>query len=235
MPQNVNDSRFSQRLSALEALENQFAAQTGDVKVAGRRAVYTKAVKMMRSPKLKAFSISEEPQAVQDAYGSSNFGKGCLMARRLVETGVKFVEVVQDGWDTHQDNFNRVKNLSGQFEPGMAALIKDLADRNLLDSTLVIWMGEFGRTPRINGNEGRDHFPQAWSAVLAGGGTRGGIVHGSTDAEGAKVVEKAVSPNDLFATIASLLGIDPAKSLMSPVGRPIAISENGAPVKELIA
>lgn len=235
LPANVNETRFNHRLSALEALENQFAAHTGDVKVAGRRAVYSKAVKMMKSPKLKAFNIAEEPQAVQEAYGQSNFGKGCLMARRLVETGVKFVEVVQDGWDTHQDNFNRVRNLSGQFEPGMAALIKDLADRNLLESTLVIWMGEFGRTPRINGNEGRDHYPQAWSAVLAGGGTRGGIVHGATDAEGARVVEKPVTPNNFFATIATLLGIDPSKSLMSPVGRPIAISENGTVVKELIA
>jgi uncharacterized protein (DUF1501 family) len=157
------------------------------------------------------------------------------MARRLVESGVKFVEVVLDGWDTHQNNFDRTSKLMGQFDPGMAALIKDLDARKLLDSTLVIWMGEFGRTPRINPNEGRDHYPQAWSAVLAGGGARPGYVHGQTDADGAKVVDKQVVVPDFFATVATLLGMDPTKSMMTPVGRPIAITEKGTAVKELIA
>jgi uncharacterized protein (DUF1501 family) len=172
---------------------------------------------------------------VRTAYGDTNFGRGCLMARRLVESGVKFVEVVQDGWDTHQDNFNRVARNCGMVDPGMTSLLKDLADRKMLDSTLVIWMGEFGRTPRVNANEGRDHYPQAWNAVLAGGGVRPGIVHGQTDAEGARVVDKPVAVPDFFATIASLLGMSPEKAVMTPIGRPIAITEKGVPVRELIA
>jgi hypothetical protein len=232
---NVNVGRFQQRQSALEIIESQFAAETADPKVKGRRAVYGKAVKMMHSPKLKAFDISSEPEAVRAAYGDNNFGRGCLMARRLVETGVKFVEVVLDGWDTHQDNFGRVSKQLGMVDPAMATLIKDLAERKLLDSTLVLWMGEFGRTPRINGNEGRDHFPNAWNAVMAGGGVRGGIVHGQTDPDGMKVVDKPVIVPDFFATVSTLLGMRPDKTLMTPVGRPISITEKGTPVRELMA
>jgi len=215
-------------------LENQFAAETGDSKVKGRDAVYGKAVRMMRSPHLKAFDIADEPEAAKTAYGDTNFGRGCLMARRLVESGVKFVEVVLDGWDTHNDNFNRVTKQMNTYDPAMATLIKDLEARNLLDSTLIIWMGEFGRTPKINGNEGRDHFPGAWSAVLAGGGVRGGQAYGQTDADGAKVVDKQVIVPDLFATISTVLGMNPPKSFITPVGRPIAITEKGAPVKDLL-
>ena len=232
---NVNEARFDSRQKALGMLENDFAAQTGDVKVKGRQSVYAKAVRMMKSPHLKAFDIAEESDAVKASYGDTNFGRGCLMARRLVESGVKFVEVVLDGWDTHTDNFNRVGKLAGTYDPAMATLIKELQARNLLDSTLIIWMGEFGRTPKINGNEGRDHYPQAWSAVLAGGGVRGGQTYGQTDAEGAKVVDKQVAVPDLFATISTLLGMNPAKSFMTPVGRPISITEKGVPVRDLIA
>lgn len=233
---NVDANRFGQRQTALEMMESDFAAQTGgDGLVKGRQAVYSKAVRMMHSPRLKAFDIAEEPEAVKAAYGTSNFGKGCLMARRLVESGVKFVEVVLDGWDTHQDNFNRVAKLAGTFDSAMGTLIKDLHERHLLDSTLVIWMGEFGRTPRINGNEGRDHYPSAWSAVLSGGGSRNGMAYGQTDAEGTKPVDKALLVPDFFATVASLLGLDPTRSVMTPVGRPIAVTDKGKPVSELIA
>ena len=232
---NVNIGRFQERSAALDMMEQQFAEETGDIKVKGRRAVYAKAAKMMHSPKLKAFDLSDEPAAVKAAYGDTNFGRGCLMARRLVETGVKFVEVVLDGWDTHQDNFNRTTKLMGTFDPAMSTLIKELDERKMLDSTLVIWMGEFGRTPRINPNEGRDHFPQAWNAVIAGGGARGGYVHGATDADGMKVVDKPVLVPDFFATVSTLLGMDPSKSFMTPVGRPIAITEKGKAVRELMA
>lgn len=234
-PRNVNKERFQIRQDALSLLEAQFAAQTGDPKVQGRRDVYSKAIRLMHSPRLKAFDLAEEPAAVKRAYGDNNFGRGCLMARRLVEAGVKFVEVVLDGWDTHQDNFNRVARLGGIFAPAMAALIRDLKERDRLDSTLVLWMGEFGRTPRINGNEGRDHYPQAWSAVLAGGGVRKGIVYGQTDETGARVVHQPVTVPDFFATVATLLGMDPDKTVMTPIGRPIAITEKGKPIRELIA
>jgi uncharacterized protein (DUF1501 family) len=232
---NVNDSRFNERQRALSMLEGQFAEETGDIKVKGREAVYAKAVRLMHSPKLKAFDIAEESDAVKAAYGDTNFGRGCLMARRLVESGVRFVEVVLDGWDTHQDNFNRTTKLMGTLDPAMAALIKDLSDRNLLDSTLILCMGEFGRTPKINANEGRDHFPGAWSAVMAGGGVRGGTVYGQTDAEGTKVVDKPVIVPDFYATVATLLGMNPAKSFQTPVGRPISITEKGTSIRDLIA
>ncbi len=232
---NINEERFDRRQSALANLESQFALETGDLKVKGRQAVYAKAVRMMKSPKLKAFDISDEPEAVKAAYGTGSFGQGCLMARRLVESGVKFVEVVLDGWDTHQDNFNRTSKLMGQVDPGFSMLIKDLAERNLLDSTLIIWMGEFGRTPVINGNEGRDHFPSAWNAVMAGGGVRKGIVHGQTDSDGMKVVENPIAVPNFFATVSSLLGMNPEKSFMTPVGRPIAITELGKPIRDLMA
>lgn len=232
---NVNNSRFDTRQNALAMLENEFATETGDIKVKGRQSVYGKAVKMMRSPRLKAFDIAEEPNAVKTAYGDTNFGRGCLMARRLVESGVKFVEVVLDGWDTHNDNFNRVTKQMNTYDPAMASLIKDLDQRHLLDSTLIIWMGEFGRTPKINGNDGRDHFPNAWSAVLAGGGVRGGQAYGQTNETGDKVVDRPVIVPDLFATIATLLGMNPSKTFPTPVGRPISITEKGAPVRDLIA
>ena len=232
--QNVNAGRFDLRQDALHLLESDFAKQTGDVKVAGRDAVYGKAVKMMRSPNLKAFDLSDEPDAVKAAYGDTNFGRGCLMARRLVESGVKFVEVVLDGWDTHQDNFNRVTKQMTTYDPAMSTLIKDLSARNLLDSTLVIWMGEFGRTPKINANEGRDHFPGAWSAVLAGGGVRGGQVYGATNEDGTKVVDRQRPVADLFATYATLLGMNLDKSFMTPIGRPISITEKGTPIKEIL-
>lgn len=234
-PRNINAERFEMRQSALNILESQFAAETGDIKVKGRRDVYKKAVNMMHSPRLKAFDVSDEPDSVKQAYGTTNFGRGCLLARRLVEQGVKFVEVVLGGWDTHADNFNRVGKLCQTFDAPFATLVKDLKERNLLDSTLIIWMGEFGRTPKINGNEGRDHYPRAWNAVLAGGGVRTGIVHGTTDEEGGKVVDKQVIVPDFFATIATLIGIDPATTVMTPVGRPISITEKGKPVRELIA
>ena len=152
------------------------------------------------------------------------------MARRLVEAGVKFVEVTLGGWDTHQNNFERVRQLSGQVDPAMSALIRDLRDRRLLDNTLVIWMGEFGRTPRINARgaqPGRDHYPRAWSSVMVGGGIRGGQVIGRTDAEAATVTERPVNTLDFMASVCRILGIDYAKMNQTPIGRPIRIVDRG--------
>src|SRR5262249_29873265 len=156
---------------------------------------------------------------------------GCLMARRLVEAGIPFVEVFQHGWDTHRDNFPRVKQLSAEADPAMATLISDLKDRGLLESTLVIWMGEFGRTPQIttkDGTPGRNHYPRAWTSILAGCGVRGGQVIGRTDKEGAEVVERPISGIDFLATVCQLLGIDHTKQNPTPIGRPIRIVEKGA-------
>jgi uncharacterized protein (DUF1501 family) len=234
LPPGVDRVRFERRRAALDAVEERFAQATGDAKVEGRRQVYAKAVRLMQTPKLEAFDVSAESDAIRRAYGDTDFGRGCLVARRLVERGVKFVEVVLDGWDTHQNNFDRTKGLMGALDPAFAALLDDLARRGLLASTLVSCMGEFGRTPRINASDGRDHWPQAWSAALAGGGTRGGVVLGATDEDGARVAGASTSVPDLLATMSTLLGLDPAHTELSPVGRPISVTDNGSPIRPLL-
>lgn len=240
MPQNVgygpgvDDARFEARKGLLDGMESGFAAQTGDVKIDGRRALYGKADRLMHASSLKAFDVSEETQAVRASFGETPFGRGCLTAARLVAAGVRFVEVTLDGWDTHQDVFGRTKKLMGTLDPAMSALLDDLQRRGVLDSTLVVWMGDFGRTPSINANDGRDHFPNAWTAVLAGAGIRGGVVHGETDAQGAKVVRDAVTVPNLLATIATALGMDPAEVAQSPAGRPISLTDSGAPVRAIL-
>jgi uncharacterized protein (DUF1501 family) len=241
LPQNashapgVGDGRFARRKAGLELLEQRFESETGDIKVEGRRQVYAKAERLMASPHIQAFDLSGEPAAARAAYGDSDFGRGCMTARRLVESGVKFVEVQLDGWDTHKDNFTRTTTLMGQLDPGFSALIHDLDQRKMLRKTLIVCLGEFGRTPKINGNDGRDHFPDAWSAVLAGGGVRGGYVHGQTSPDGSKVVSGSVTVPSLFATAAVQLGLNPDASVVSPIGRPISVTDNGIPVKELVA
>ena len=230
----VQHARFEARQMLLADMEASFAARTADPKVDGRRDVYAKAERLMYASALEAFDVTKEPEAVVRSFGPSAFGKACLTAARLVGAGVHFVEVTLDGWDTHRDNFERTKTLMGQLDPAMSGLLVDLERRNLLDETLVVWMGDFGRTPRINADEGRDHHPAAWTAVLAGAGIRRGVVHGETDAEGARVVKDAVPVPDLLATIATVLGLDPDDTVMSPAGRPIALTEHGVPVKALL-
>ena len=234
MPPGVDGARFARRRAALDALDQRFAQATGDAKVEGRREVYGKAVRLMQSPRLEAFDLAAESEAAKRDYGDTDFGRGCLVARRLVERGVKFVEVVLDGWDTHKDNFDRTKKLMGTLDPAFAALLADLGARGLLGSTLVACMGEFGRTPHINAMDGRDHWPGAWSAVLAGGGVRGGVVHGATDEDGAKVVGATTSVPDLLATMATVMGLDPAHTEMTPAGRPIAVTDGGTPIAGVI-
>jgi len=234
-PPGVNMVRFLKRKQALEALEDDFAARTGDPKIKGRRAVYARAIRMMYAPRLKAFELGEEPEATARAYGDSDFGRGCMMARRLVEGGVRFVEVVLDGWDTHKDNFGRTQKLMAVLDPAMATLVRDLEVRKLLDSTLVMCMGEFGRSPKINPDEGRDHHPAAWSAVLAGGGVRGGVVVGATSEDGDKVMARPTTVPELMATAATLVGVDPDKQFTTPLGRPITVTDGGKPIREVLA
>jgi hypothetical protein len=235
LPPGVDRARFERRRAALDSADERFARATGDAKVDGRRDVYAKAIRLMQTPKLDAFDVSGESESVRGAYGDTDFGRGCLAARRLVERGVKFVEVFLDGWDTHQNNFERTKGLMGTLDVAFAGLLDDLAARKLLGSTLVACMGEFGRTPHINANEGRDHWPQAWSAALAGGGIRGGVVHGATDEDGAKVAGPPTRAPDLLATMATLLGLDPAHTEMSPAGRPISVTDDGAPIAAIMS
>ena len=189
----------------------------------------------MRSDRCRAFDLSQEPAAVREAYGASRFGRGCLLARRLVEVGVRFVEVYLQNWDTHEKRVaDEAQAMMPAMDQGMAALVADLAERGMLDDTLVVWMGEFGRTPRINRNGGRDHFATAWSSVLLGGGVRGGQVIGRTDATGSSVVDRPISVIDFMCSLCTLLGIDHERQIRTPGGRPIRIVNTGAkPIGEL--
>jgi hypothetical protein len=235
----VGEGQFGNRVGLLEEMEQGFLKNYKATSITDHKTTYQRAVQLMQSKEAKAFDLSLEPAGSRAAYGNSRFGEGCLLARRLIETGVSFVEVTLNGWDTHQNNFDRVKQLSGQVDPAMSALINDLKERGLLDSTLVIWMGEFGRTPKINSRgakPGRDHYPRAWSTVLAGGGLKGGQVIGKTDKEGAVVEQRPVSTLDFMATVCSILGINYNKQNTSPGGRPIRIVDKGSnPVKELLS
>jgi hypothetical protein len=235
----VNGSAFDERVDLLEQMEKAFHRDYRSGAGAAHHTTYQRAVALMKSREAKAFDLSQEPAAVRKAYGTGRFGEGCLLARRLIETGVSFVEVSLGGWDTHQNNFDRVRTLSQQVDPAMSALIRDLSDCGLLDSTLIVWMGEFGRTPRINtrgAKPGRDHYPRAWSTVLVGGGIRAGQVIGKTDKEGASVVERRISAIDFLATICSILGINYNKQNTTPSNRPIRIVDKGSkPIKELLA
>jgi hypothetical protein len=235
----VAGGAFDGRVGLLEEMEKAFLRDYQADAGEAHHTTYQRAVTLMKSKEAKAFDISQEPASVRKAYGEGKFGEGCLLARRLVETGVSFVEVVLGGWDTHLDNFERVKNLSKQVDPAMSSLIADLKERGMLDDTLVIWMGEFGRTPKINARgakPGRDHYPRAWSTVLAGGGIKGGQVIGKTDKEGATVVERPVNAIDFMATVCNILGINHNKQNTTPGNRPIRIVDKGSkPVTELLA
>lgn len=243
LPDNVTPKQADTRLSLLGDLERDFADRRGGVSAESHRDAYDRAVRMMRSETVKAFNLDEEPAELRDAYGQNLFGQGCLLARRLVERGVPFIEVSlnQSGnrsfaWDTHADNFNSVKSLCDVLDPAWATLLSDLRDRGLLESTLIVWMGEFGRTPKINQNQGRDHFPTAWSTVLSGGGVNGGQVVGKTSADGMTVEDRPVTVPDLIATICKALAVDPLNQNMSDLGRPIRLADPDAkPIHEIVA
>lgn len=194
-----------------------------------------RALRLMNPQAASVFNLEEEQASVREAYGPGSFGQGCLMARRLVERGVSFVEVSLNGWDTHSNNFERVKELSQQLDRGCASLLNDLRERGLLKDTLVVCQGEFGRTPRINGQDGRDHWPASWAMMLAGAGIRGGQVIGETSADGAEIKSKPTRTADLMATIFRGVGLDPRKQNMSNVGRPIRLADpDGTPLEELL-
>jgi hypothetical protein len=243
VPAGVSLEQTDARLDLLAGLEGDFVAEHPGVSPASHRTAYQSAVRMMRSEAVKAFDLSPEPDALRDAYGRNQFGQGCLLARRLVERGVPFVEVSLNGvngaqglgWDTHSENFEGVQKLCEVLDPGWATLLEDLKTRGLLDSTLVIWMGEFGRTPTINNMKGRDHYPNAWTTVLCGGGIKGGQAIGSTGADGKTVTDHPVNVGDFMATACLALGIDPQKQNMSNVGRPIRIADPDAkPIGEIV-
>jgi uncharacterized protein (DUF1501 family) len=245
LPDGVDEERLNRRLKALEALNNRFAQKGDAARVAEHKKFTDKALKLRTSKALKAFDLSAEKKETLKAYGIPEmvaegqeppiFAKACLMARRMIENGVRFVEVTLDGWDTHENNFAVVEGLCKQLDPALAALTADLATRGLLDETLVLCLGEFGRTPAINAQNGRDHWSEAFSMVLAGGGVKGGQVIGASDDKGEHVKDKPIKIPDLYASLLTAFGIDPTFTYHTPAGRPIKLAGKGAVVKELFS
>jgi hypothetical protein len=242
-PRDRASTALKNQFDILRFMQKGFAEKYSGEAVKAHRASYDKAMRMVETQARKAFQLDEEKTELRDAYGRNRFGQGCLLARRLVERGVAFVEVTLAGaannvagWDTHADNFTQVRTLSQILDPAWAALMTDLRERGLLDSTLVVWMGEFGRTPKINPNTGRDHFPAAWSVVVGGAGIQGGQVVGKTDASGEAVADRGVSVADLYATVWRGLGVRHTNENVSPEGRPIPIVDRGGtPIRELVS
>ncbi len=221
-------ARESRREAMLAALEGDFAARHAGVQVDGSRAVTEAAIALSHAREVEAFDLSKESAKTRKRYGEQDFGAGCLMARRLIERGVPFVEVSLRNWDTHEDNFARVERLCGELDQAWSALIDDLQANGKWKETLVVWMGDFGRTPKINARGGRDHWPHASSVVLGGGVVRGGQVWGATDAQGARVADAPVQVADLYATLAAGLGLVAGEMHMTPRGRPVTtVDEKG--------
>jgi hypothetical protein len=242
-PSDVKHEQVESRIELLQGLQRDFVAKHPGVPALSHQSAYERAVRLMRTAAGQAFDFTGEPEKLRDRYGRNLFGQSCLLARRLVERGVPFVEVtlsniagVQVAWDTHQQNFDQVKKLSEVLDPAWATLLEDLEQRGLLDTTLVVWMGEFGRTPVINPQQGRDHFPDAWSTVLCGGGIKGGAIYGKTSPDGMTVKDNPVTVPNFLATVAKAVGVDPTKQNMSNVGRPIRIADAGSkPIEEVLS
>lgn len=225
-----SEDRFGSRLSMAKQLDAGFAEKYNVRNVRAYSDMYDDAVRMMKSEELKAFDLSEENDQLRDRYGRESFGQGCLLARRLIEHGVRHVEVSFGNWDTHNANFIRVPELCEELDAALSTLLQDLESRGLLHETLVVLATEFGRTPEINGNEGRDHHPKAFTCLMAGGGVRGGQAYGQKDAKGFEVAENKVTPPDFNATIAYALGIPLDQVLYSPSKRPFTVADKGQPI-----
>jgi len=235
LPRGIDNDRFVRRMSKLKRMNYQFAKRYDTKQARAYPAMYDEAVKLMRSKDLEAFDLTREGERKRANYGANPFGQGCLLAKRLVENGVRFVEVNNGGWDTHDDNFTRVGEKSAVLDQALAALLADLASSHMLDETLVVVATEFGRTPTIQTqrNNGRGHYPQAFSCLLAGGGIKGGIKYGKTDAEGREVIDDIVVVPDFNATIAYAIGIPIDKKILSPEKRPFTVADDGQPITAL--
>jgi hypothetical protein len=231
----VSDDEFNDRLMLSQQFDEAFHQKYNQKNVRAFRDMYDDALRLMKSEDLKAFDISQEPEPVREAYGKNSFGQGCLLARRLIENDVRFVEVTLGGWDTHVDNFTRVDRMSNNLDQAVSTLLTDLERRGLLEETIVVLATEFGRTPLINDDDGRDHFPTAFSGWMAGGGIKGGTVYGKTCERGEKVIENKVSVPDFNATIAYALGLPLEQVVYSPSKRPFTLADKGKPIMSLFA
>jgi uncharacterized protein (DUF1501 family) len=232
----LETDHLMQRMQLLASLEKNFIGQNRGDSAKDHAKVLDKTLSLMTSKQMEAFKVNTEDQKTRERYGMTGFGRGCLMARRLVEQGVPFVEVDLGGWDTHNDNFRALQTQKlPELDKAMSALVEDLAQRGLLQDTAIIWMGEFGRTPRINGNTGRDHWARSWSVVVGGAGMKGGLAIGETSADGTNVETEPYGSQDLMASILKALGVSLETTFTSKNGRPMKIANSGKVIKELFA
>jgi uncharacterized protein (DUF1501 family) len=232
----LNEKQLQNRMAALDLIETGFVKQNRGQAADDHMKILNKTYALMSSEQMKAFRVNEEPAAMRERYGNDAFGQGCLLARRLVEAGVPFVEVDFGGWDNHQNIF---PTLSDQKLPildrAMSSLVEDLEQRGMLQDTAIIWMGEFSRTPRINGTAGRDHWARSWSVVVGGGGMKGGMAIGKTNGDGTSVETDPYTSQDVMASICKALGISLETTFTSKSGRPMKIANSGKVIKELFA
>lgn len=242
LPQNVKApvarQRLNRRLALLSQQDADFAGAGAEDLVAEHQAIYDKAGNLMTSPRLRAFTFDGEPQGAKDAYGDSPFGQGLLVARKLVEAGVPFVEVRKGGWDMHSNLYDRIKSNAADVDRGLSQLLQDLKQRGMLERTLVVCMGEFGRTPKINARTpkpGRDHWARNFNLLLAGAGVKGGRAIGRTSPDGQEIVDRETSVEDLFQSFCKAMKIDADEELYTPGGRPLKIVDGGEAIKELFA
>jgi hypothetical protein len=234
-PEGLSDDQFVHRLKLAERLDRNFRKRYNQKAVRAYDQMYDDALTLMKSKDIRAFDIKREKTRTREMYGMNSFGQGCLLARRLVENNVRYVEVSLGGWDTHIENFNAVEQRCNTLDKALAGLLKDLSDRGLLDTTVVVLATEFGRTPRINQNNGRDHYPRAFSGLLAGGGIKAGQVWGKTNETGEQVAENPVNIPDFNATIAKAVGLPLDKIIYSPSKRPFTVAHKGKPVDQLVS
>ncbi|MEQ9407710.1 MAG: DUF1501 domain-containing protein [Fuerstiella sp.] len=232
-PKYLDEGNFEKRRRLIGQFESGFRRKYDTAEVKAYADYYAEAVRLLKSPDLEAFDISKEDDSVKESYGANRIGQGCLLARRLVEKGVRCVEVEHGGWDNHNNIYDSFSNRAGQLDTAIVALLEDLQTRGLLSKTLIVLGTEFGRTPKINANAGRDHHPGCFSALLAGAGIRGGQVYGSTDRIGKSVEDGHCYPQDFNATIAYACGLPLDKEVFSPSGRPFKVANSGSPLKSL--
>lgn len=235
LPKGIDEERFARRMKRAKAMNQQFLARYNDKQVRAYAGMYDEAVKVMKSEDLKAFDLTQEKNEVREKYGMDRFGQACLLARRLAESGVRYIEIDNGGWDTHVDNFGRVRTKGAVLDQAMAALVSELHERDMLKDTMVVLATEFGRTPQIvtERQNGRNHYPKAFSGLLIGGGIQGGVKYGKTDSEGREVEENLVEVPDFNATIAYALGLPLDKDVFSPSRRPFRVAHKGKPITSL--
>jgi uncharacterized protein (DUF1501 family) len=232
----LDRQRLQQRMMTLKLIEQGFIDENRGQAASDHQEVLGKTLNLMTSSQMESFKVEQEPQSVRDEYGNTAFGRGCLMARRLVEQGVPFIEVGNGGWDNHANIHNTFSQTKlPELDRSMSALVRDLDQRGLLEDTAIIWMGEFGRTPRINGNAGRDHWARSWSVVVGGGGMNGGIAVGETSADGTEVVTEPYTSQDVMASVCKSLGISLETTFTSRSGRPMKIANGGKVITELFS